>query len=309
MEASDAASVDDVQEGAPRIGTVVINFNSYDDLKKCLESLAVVEYENHIILCVDNGSTDGSRDKIVAEFPDLVHIDNGSNVGFGAGMNAGIRRALEMGCEYVFCFNSDTLVDDPKLFDELLAPFLENPSMGVVGPTEYDYSGKDVLFTGPTGLHDQEMKVSGAAMFLSKRMLEAVGLYDETFFLGYEDQDLLKRAERLGFAARTTSKTRFMHRRAAITGKHARMMTYLEARNEVVYYARHWDLSTFLRRIVLGNMKRIPRKGLIHAEDGRPDLFFALVRGVLSGISLMPRARRQNTMPRFDPSRWTARAI
>lgn len=304
MESSEAASVDDYQEGAPRIGTLVINFNSHDDLKRCIESLMMVQYANHLIFCVDNGSTDGSRQKLMQEFPDIVHVDNGSNVGFGAGMNAGIAKALEMGCEYVFCFNSDTWVDDPGLFDELLRTFQENPSMGMAGPAEYDYSGNDLLFSGPTGRHEQEMKVSGAAMFISKKMIETVGLFDESFFLGYEDQDLLRRAEKHGFVARTTSETRFMHKRAAITGKHARMMTYLETRNEIVYYARHWDLSTFMRRIVVGNAKRIPRKALLYPEVGRPELFAALVRGVLAGVSLMPKARQPGAMPRFDPSRW-----
>ena len=304
MDASEVASADDLPEEAPRVGTVLINFNSLDDLSRCIESLLTLEYGNHLIICVDNGSTDGSREKLAEAFPDVVHIANGANVGFGAGMNVGISKALEMGCEYVFCFNSDTWVDDPKLLDELMQPFRENPSMGATGPAEYDYEGNELQFSGPTGRHGQEMKVSGAAMFLSKRMLETVGLFDESFFLGYEDQDLLRRAERHGFVVRTTTNTRFMHRRAAFTGRHARMMTYLEARNEVIYYGRHWDLTTFLKRIVFENVKRIPRKALLYPEAGRPELFDAFVRGVMRGLSLMPKARHQGVIPSFDPSKW-----
>jgi GT2 family glycosyltransferase len=308
MDSSGDVLVHGAQTTTPRIGTVLINFNSYADVRKCIESLQQIDYEKSLILCVDNGSTDDSREKLVKEFPEVVHIDNGGNLGFGAGMNAGIRKALESGCDYVFCFNSDTWVDDRHLFDKLLTPFHEDERMGVTGPAEYDFSGMSLLYSGPRGLHKYELKVSGAAFFVSRRVFESVGLLDDRFFLGYEDQDLLIRAERDGYHVKIVPEARFMHKRSAFTAGHSRMMTYLEARNEIVYYTRHWNLSSFIKRVVIENFKRVPSRAISGMGEGRPDIFIALVRGVMRGISLMPRAKQPESIPPFDPSRWMKRA-
>jgi len=308
MNSSEDVLARDARTTTPKIGTVLINFNSGADVRSCIESLQQIDYERSLILCVDNGSTDGSRERLVKEFPEIVHVDNGGNLGFGAGMNTGIQRALELGCDYVFCFNSDTWVDDKRLFDRLLAPFHEDEKMGITGPVEYDFSGATLLYSGPRGLHKFELKVSGAAFFVSKRVFESVGLLDDRFFLGYEDQDLLLRAERNGYNVRIVPDARFMHKRSAFTAGHSRMMTYLEARNEIVYYARHWDLPSFIRRVVIENCKRIPSSAISGMDEGRSDLFFALVRGVIRGISYMPRAKQPRSIPPFDPSRWMKKA-
>lgn len=308
MDSSGDVLVHDAQTTTPRIGTVLINFNSYSDVGKCIESLQQVDYEQSLILCVDNGSTDGSRERLMKEFPEIVHIDNGGNLGFGAGMNTGIQKALESGCDYVFCFNSDTWVDDRHLFDKLLTPFHEDEKMGVTGPVEYDISGRSLLYSGPRGLHKYEQKVSGAAFFVSKRVFESVGLLDDRLFLGYEDQDLLIRAEGQGYHVKIVPDARFMHKRSAFTARHSRMMTYLEARNEIVFYARHWDVPSFVRRVVIENCKRIPSYAISGMEEGRHDLFIALVRGVMRGISYMPRAKQPKSIPPFDPSRWMTQA-
>ncbi|MCJ7488754.1 MAG: glycosyltransferase family 2 protein [Thermoplasmata archaeon] len=308
MDTSGDILVHDTQTTTPKIGTVLINFNSYVDVRKCIESLQQIDYEQSQILCVDNGSTDDSRERLMKEFPEVVHIDNGGNLGFGAGMNTGIQKALESGCDYVFCFNSDTWVDDRYLFDRLLAPFREDEKMGVTGPVEYDYSGASILYSGPRGLHKFEQKVAGAAFFVSKRVFESVGLLDDRFFLGYEDQDLFIRAERHGYHLKTVPDARFLHRQSAFISRHSRMMAYLEARNEIVYYTRHWDVPSFIKRVVIENCKRIPSSAISGMEERRSDIFIALVRGVMRGISYMPRAKQPDSIPPFDPSRWMTQA-
>jgi len=304
MDSPKTADEGSLKGEKPRIGTVVINFNSYEDTRRCIRSLLGLKHEDHFIFCVDNGSTNGSNEHLRMDFPDIVHIGNEANLGFGGGMNAGIVRALEMRCEYVLLFNNDAFVDDLNLFDKLLIPFEKYELMGMVSPAEYDITGSTLLYAGASGRHEWEMKASGAALFVSRKVFETIGLLDDKFFLGYEDQDLLKRAEKHGFRATTVTDARFMHKGKANTGRHARMMTYLEARNEVIYYSRHWGLRTFIRRVVIGNLKRVPRMALVYPEEGRPELFGALVRGLLRGLACMPKTRRPESIPVFDPSRW-----
>jgi GT2 family glycosyltransferase len=292
----------------PKVGIVILNFNSPEDSERCLSSLAKLGYGPLETICVDNGSTDGSAEAIEKAFPKVRMVRTGRNAGFGAGMNAGFVQALHDGCDFVFCFNSDTLVDDPELIDKLVAPFRTDPKLGVTGPEEMDMSGTELLYSGPRGRHRYELKVSGAAYMMSREVLEKVGLLDDRFFLGYEDLDLFVRIERKGYGIRIVPGARFRHTRSAIIGRHAPMMTYLEARNEIVYFARHWGLSGFLERAVKQNLKRLPRYALIFAEQGRPDLFAAHVKGLKDGICLLPLAKTPDRIPPFDPAPWIAKS-
>lgn len=291
-----------------KVGIVILNFNSYRDSEQCLSSLAKLRYFPLETICVDNGSTDGSVEAIEKAFPRVRIVRMGRNAGFGGGMNAGFMQALHDGCDYVFCFNNDTLVDDPELIGKLVEPFKHDPKLGVTGPEEMDIEGKEVLYSGPRGRHRYEMKVSGAAYMMSREVLEKAGLLDDRFFLGYEDMDLFKRIQDKGFEVRIVPGARFRHVRSATIGKHAPMVAYLDARNEIIVFARHWGLSGLLERGIFLNIKRLPRYALIFAEQGRPDMFCAYAKGLKDGFCLLPRARTPDKIPPFDPAPWLARS-
>ena len=127
--------------GSPRIGVVIINFNDVDNSRRCLSSLRTLSHPNKEIYCVDNGSEDGSWKVLADEFEDVRIIRSERNIGFAGGMNLGFRAAIDNGCEFVFCFNNDAVVDDPELLRKLLEPFEEDGRMGVTSPVEYDITG------------------------------------------------------------------------------------------------------------------------------------------------------------------------
>src|SRR5437763_7318693 len=92
----------------PRIYVVVLNWNNYADTQKCLESLRTATYSNLRIIVVDNGSIDGSGQRLAREYPEWPVILNDSNLGFSRGCNVGIRAALEdETCAYVLLLNND----------------------------------------------------------------------------------------------------------------------------------------------------------------------------------------------------------
>ena len=87
--------------------TVVIpNYNGIEYLKNCLDSLLKGTNVPEIIV-VDNGSSDGSRELVTAEYPKVRLITFAENRGFDAAVNAGIKAA---DTEYVFLLNNDTVV-------------------------------------------------------------------------------------------------------------------------------------------------------------------------------------------------------
>ncbi len=288
----------------PKVGAVVLNFNSYEDTKTCLSSLLNIAYKLHPIVCIDNASTDGSLAMLERDFQNVKFIKSDRNLGFAGGMNLGIRSVLDAGCDFVFCFNNDAVVDDPHLMSKLLKPFLEDPKVGVTGPEEYDMTGKELRFAGPTGKSKYEMKVQGAAFLISAKVLRELGPYDEAFFLGYEDQDLFLRIEKKGYKLLTVKGARFRHAFRTSTRKQGMLMTYLEARNRIIFFGRHWGTSDFLRGIVKLHLKRMPRYVLMFSDEKRLGMLRAYLSGILDGLVLLPRARQVGLIPPPDPTRW-----
>ena len=95
---------------APAVSVVVLSWNRRRDTLDCLASLAGVTYPAISVICVDNGSSDGSPDAVAASFPDIRLVRLDANTGFAAGMNTGIRVALEDGAEHVLTLNNDMVV-------------------------------------------------------------------------------------------------------------------------------------------------------------------------------------------------------
>jgi len=285
-----------------KVGIVVLNFNSYDDTLRCLMSLRKLAYGPRETVCVDNGSTDDSLERLAHDLPEVRFVKNEKNLGFGAGVNAGINEALKQGCDYVFCLNNDAFIDDPQLITKLLAPFDSDARTGVTGPVEYDTTGMRLKFSGPTGRSRFEMKVSGAAFMVSKKVLESVGHLDEGFFLLYEDQDLFLRIERAGYHVRLVTDARFMHTGSSSTSKHSALIEYLEARNRIIFFARYWGVSGFLEGVVKLHSKRLPRYVLMLSEQKRFDILKAYLRGILDGIIALPNSRHVGMVPPIHAS-------
>ena len=131
---------------ADSVLVLILNWNGWQDTLECLQSLRAGSYEDAQTVVIDNGSGDGSLDRIAAwaaaqvdpvavvrytrgeaeaggddqreeaAFAGLPHhrrlilIDNGDNLGFAAGNNVGIRFALGRGSRYVLLLNNDTVV-------------------------------------------------------------------------------------------------------------------------------------------------------------------------------------------------------
>ncbi|MBU4315431.1 glycosyltransferase family 2 protein [Patescibacteria group bacterium] len=174
------------------------------------------------IIVVDNNPKAGFGELVKAEYPHVCHVPLERNVGFGSAMNIGIKASHG---RYVLIFNPDIVVLPDSL--ETLASFMdENPDVGMCGPqlSNPDGSLQYSCYRCPTLLipayrrtflgklsfgkqaveqylmmdedHHEEMEVDsliGAAIFARRDALNEVGLFDERFFMYYEDNDLCRR--------------------------------------------------------------------------------------------------------------------
>src|SRR4051812_42735983 len=77
------------RQAAPHVVVVVLNWCNENDTAACLESLALVHYESVTVLLVDNGSPDGSGDRLRDRFPAVRYLQTGANLGYAGGNNRG----------------------------------------------------------------------------------------------------------------------------------------------------------------------------------------------------------------------------
>ena len=245
-----------------KLVAVVLNWNRSDDTAAALASLAGIE-----TICVDNGSTDGSADEIARRFPDLELLRNESNLGFAGGNNVGIRRALELGADWVLLMNNDAVAGD-GLPEALERAAVSRPDAGVLackvlfedGATVMyagasfrpllGYSGRRAGFGGPDRfheLHDVD-RADGAAMAISRAAIERVGLLDEGLFLYVEDVDLSLRVRAAGFAVVFVPDAVVRHKGSASSGGSASTTNmYYSTRNTIAVVERHRPLPPGLR--------------------------------------------------------------
>lgn len=205
---------------SPLVVIIVLNWNGRDDSAECLESLRAARYDRRKVILVDNGSTDGSAETLPGCFPEVEFLETGRNLGYAEGNNAGIRRALELGADFVCLLNNDTTVEADFLA-KLVEAAQADPKIGIIGPRINSYARRDrVAFAGGRicltigwtrhvgnraidrgrfkGLLDEDYQ-TGAAMMLSRALLEKVGMFDPGYVSYCEDVDLCLRARAAGF--------------------------------------------------------------------------------------------------------------
>jgi len=243
----------------PLVYAVTLNWNQPGDTIECLETMAEQTYPNLRVLVVDNGSGDDSVTRISSRFPEVELVQIPKNRGFAAGANLGLRRALEEGAELMFLVNNDTLIEQQAVA-HLVAQ--AGTGVGILAPVIYYADNQDRVWSAggrihpwtldkyhdqlPT-IHESEQTfaedrdfVTGCGMLLTRQMLETVGLFDERFFMYYEDADLCVRVRRAGFRILVVPSAKMWHKVALSSGgSDSQTERYWMARSSVIYFRKH----------------------------------------------------------------------
>lgn len=199
---------------SPLVFILVLNYNGRSTLPSCLRSVFHLDYPDFRVVVIDNASSDGSFEHAKKSYPKAHFIKNSENVGFARGMNVGIRFALDHGAQYIWLVNPDAIV--PKESLEPLVDILEkNRGVGIVSPIIKRPGGSIWFGGGKISWRHMRAKhvpprslstpfetgfVSGCAPLIKAAVFQKVGLFDERFFLYYEDADLSLRAKKSGFS-------------------------------------------------------------------------------------------------------------
>jgi GT2 family glycosyltransferase len=256
----------------PTLDILIVNWNSGEQLRDCLRSFAAVSGDQVTVsrvIVVDNASSDGSSDGLTCPAP-LKVIKNADNRGFAAACNQGAGAAK---ADFLLFLNPDTRLHPGSL--ERPAHYLqaaEHESVGIVGiqlvdrndhvarntarqPTPLSMIGNSVgldrllpsvfppHFATEWAHNDTREvdQVMGAFFFVRRTTFQALGGFDERFFVYFEDMDFAVRARGRGWSTVYLADARAFHRGQGTTqSATAQRMQYF-AHSRILYARKHFS--------------------------------------------------------------------
>jgi GT2 family glycosyltransferase len=267
------------------VSVVIVNYRGADDTCTALAALRDLRWprEQLEVIVVDNGSGDGSVERIAQEHPDVRVLPLEDNAGFAAGCNAGAQAGAG---QYIAFLNNDAR-PDPGWVSAATAVLDRDGSIGCVASKVLDWDGELVDFVDAgLGFYGHGFKIhagerddpafdretdvlfaSGAAMVVRASTFREVGGFDERYFLFFEDVDLGWRFWLLGSRVRYVPASLVFHR-------HHRSVASLDTAEEEFLLERNALFTIFknygeenLHRALAGALMLAVRRGAIRGGD------------------------------------------
>jgi GT2 family glycosyltransferase len=272
-----ASTLASAQPGPMTLSIVIVNWNSKEFLRKCLESIR--ETRGGLatqVIVVDGGSFDGCREMLEAEFPEVEFIQSPDNIGFGRCNNLGFE--LVTG-ENLLLLNPDTELL-PGSLGTLLDEIHKRPEAGMIGARLLNTDGSlqysavhplpspwNAAFDSDrsrrrwwnakgrrTGTHAFEVEaISGACMMMRSDTFRKVGGFDTRFFMYAEDMDLCYRIHQTGLKILHAPQAVVTHHGGGSSGTQFSKFSTVMIREALAFYFKthHGPASAILYRMLI----------------------------------------------------------
>lgn len=250
------------------VAVIVVNWNGLHYLPACLISLSQLNHPNYQVVVVDNGSTDDSVAYLERCHPSVQVIRNPDNLGFAAACNQGI---LATQTEYIALLNNDAVVHPNWL--GAMVDKMDDPSVGMCACKMLAMSNHQMLDSAGIAIDklgfawgiaggqtddpsryphpEQLLGPSGGAGLYRRRMLEDIGLFDESFFAYLEDVDLAWRAQWAGWRCQFAENAVVYHVHSATALRVPYLKSRLLARNRIWMLIKNYPTSMLLTYLPL----------------------------------------------------------
>lgn len=259
------------------IAVIIVNWNRWQLSLECLEKLRTTQDIHWHLYLVDNASTDGSDEKLKNLGSDVTYIQSPINGGWTGGNNLGVKRALENDHKYLLVLNNDAHVEPNtlKVLRDAMAAGADRP---IIGPMQKHSNGSGYSFTGAgvderTGMpgHPRTLDfdsaeasalpeyqptayVQGSGIFATAEHFNRVGLFDDRFYLNYDDTDWCFRARKEGIYLFMLKAAQIEHDGSGtIGGAWSPINVYFMTRNGLLFSKLHstpGQRRRYLRRVV-----------------------------------------------------------
>lgn len=223
---------------------IIVSWNVKSHLSQCLKSIYQSRRWPQFVIVIDNASSDGSVAMVRSSFPQAILVANQTNLGFAAAVNQGL---LLRKTDYYLVLNPDCYLSEDTL-DVCFNIIDSDKSIGVLGcqSRSSDGSTQRTVRRFP-GLIDQGIimlslhrllanlpaiknylmsdidhcgerwvdQIQGSFFMISSKAIERVGLFDERYFVWFEEVDYCRRVKSSGYGIFYTSRTHVIHQGAA----------------------------------------------------------------------------------------------
>lgn len=297
------------RENLPSLAVVVVNWNGLAELPDCLRTLSDTGYPGLRIIMVDNGSTDDSVAWTAANYPEVEIIATGENLRWAGGNNAALRKLQEESFPgYILLLNNDTLVPEGSLRRLVLAmagsarTWAATPRICYAAdPARVWYDGGVVgRFTGwikHHGIRQMAGKLdpgqrfvdygTGCALMLRPRLLDEIGLLDESYHFYGEDADYSLRITAAGGSILHVPKALVLHKVSSSVGRQSPRRAWLRSRSHVRLLRKHWPRHWW-PILVLSQIMFLSGHAIWNLWTGRPDTALAVWQGALDELTGRP---------------------
>lgn len=246
------------------LAVIVVHFGSKKDTYTCVRSLSKAKQIQKVgVFVVEDGTRDLDKKELQTLLPKTQLLRNPLNGGFSSAANIAITKALGQNYQYILLLCNDITVSK-NLLEKLIEPF-SNPAVGITAPLiTYADDKNKIWFAGGTinktfcftqhPFMDQHIKrspksgpvdyITGTSMMIRRNVFKSAGLFDEDYFLYWEDVDFSIRASEKGFISYFINEPLIQHKVSASTGtrgtnKLSPMRAYYYARNPFLFIKKH----------------------------------------------------------------------
>ncbi len=246
----------------PSISIIIVNYNTCDQLTRCMDSIRTQADQHCRVIIVDNASIDDSVERMRAGYPEVHLIVNKSNLGFAAANNQAIGKTRD---DLLFFLNPDTELQSGCL-NAIREFMVAHPEVGMAGPAIFNADGSphcSVEYSYPGARYGQGLFdklpgdiawILGAAMVARREIIADVQGFDERFFLYAEDIDLCLRIREKGWPLAIISKAKVMH----LEGQSEKQASFVEVmerkiRSELIFLNKYYEIDIVqkIRRVRL----------------------------------------------------------
>lgn len=314
-----------------KVSIILVNWNGRDIINASLSSLQKISYPNLEIIVVDNNSKDNSVSLIKKNYPNVKIIKNKKNLGFAGGNNSALQYITG---DYILLFNTDAIATRHFL-QPLIQVLDEDEKAGIVQPLVL-YQGNDqyedktinsagslflntgFLYYPGYGQDSQNIKFAkkrkifsayGACMLIKKGVIDQVGLFDEDFFMYFEETDFCIRALLANWDIYYQPKSVIYHRGGLSSKNYGISRIYFHSfKNRIVSYLKNFNYST-LFFIMPIHLVMCEVTAFLYLLTGKPQYFVAIQKAIFWNITQIGKTYKkrkdiQSTVRKIDDNKF-----
>ncbi len=293
-----------------KIGVVIVTYQNLGNLIKCLNSLKLTKYPYFTVLLINN-NPNTKLEFLKKRFGKLNIINSKQNLGFGRGVNIGIKYFLNKNSDYILLLNDDGYLQTN--FFKAMRPVMDSQPQAILGcaisyashPEKIWYGGGDYnhffCFTRHRFKNDltvdfykkerhllQTDFISGCMMLIPQKAIRKVGFFGEKYFLNFEDVEYCLRAKKIGINSLILPKVLLTHEVSATAGTEGSELSatrgYYLGRNPFILIKEMSPKILWLSNIIGQVFIRLPYYVVRSVFNSKYLFLKSYVKGLVSGL-------------------------